>query len=81
MKNGMANIRKKRGVPAKRGRRVRWGCCPQTEGTITCSNGSDLYVKFDDRNHSRLCYPFDLDYLVGHEWQRGEMFLNRARWE
>lgn len=61
----MANIRKSRGVPAKRGGRVRYtgGKSPRL-GTITSSNVGYLMIKLDGDRWARAFHPtWELEYL------------------
>jgi len=52
--SGIDRIRKARGVPARRGQRVRVDGKP---GRITSAAGGYLKVRFDDRKFSVCCHP------------------------
>lgn len=57
----IADIRKSRGVPAKRGMRVVVDGHP---GVITGAGGGNLNVRFDGRKHTARCHPtWRVDYL------------------
>ena len=62
---GMAQIRHNRGVPAKRGMRVRYrgGDRPQT-GVIKSARGGYLKIVLDGESHRGTYHPtWKLDYL------------------
>jgi hypothetical protein len=61
----MERIRKERGVPAKRGMRVRyWGSQGLRLGTIRSARGGYLRIRLDGDKHSGNFHPtWALDYL------------------
>lgn len=64
----MENIRQHRGVPAKRGGRVRYtgGKVPQL-GTITAARGGYLMIRLDGEKHAGPYHPtWGLEYLAGN---------------
>jgi hypothetical protein len=58
-------VRRARGVPAKRGGRVRYTHpSPPREGTITGAHGGYLRIRLDGDKHSGIHHPtWELEYL------------------
>ena len=52
---GMAAVRRRYGVPAKRGMRVR--VYDGRVGRITSTYGDNIYVRIDNDRHTRLFHP------------------------
>jgi hypothetical protein len=51
---GLADLRKRRGVPAKRGMRV---TVNGAAGRITSAYGDNIRVRFDGMKRARNCHP------------------------
>lgn len=63
---GMQQIRESRGVPAKRGMRVRYTGAKDGDklGTITTARGGYVQIRLDGEKHVHSYHPtWELDYL------------------
>lgn len=83
--NRLEDIRRYYGVPANKGRRVRWIDRPHLEGRITYGSRRGAYVRvhIEGEKYPRECHPFDLDYHDGQEWLSGHKFrlAHDKRWD
>lgn len=63
----MERIRKRYGVPAKRGARVRYtgeGKDKPELGTVTSAHGHHLRIRLDGHKHTHIFHPtWELEYL------------------
>ena len=62
----MGWVRKRYGVPAKRGGRILYtGCGHRWPGTIMSSSGGYINVKLDGRKHASPFHPtWEIEYLT-----------------